>query len=141
MGREAGDADNPHFLRKKKIKENKGKKMNSPGKQRGRRRRPRIPRVIDLQAEGWFFGKDSSIKAKEPELSISKYERQTRHSFLSLHLRGEGRPGSSDGGEVSLLSSMGFAARRWGKVARRPKYALINTKETENGERLSTNEL
>lgn len=31
---------------------------------------------------------------------------------------------------------MGFAARRWGKVARRPKYALINTKKTEMEKRL-----
>lgn len=31
--------------------------------------------------------------------------------------------------KVSLLSSMESTARRWRKVARRPKYALINSKE------------
>lgn len=49
--------------------------------------------------------------------------------FKVLRERMESRSGRKAlGREVSLLSSMGLAARCWRKVARRPKYALINSK-------------
>lgn len=44
-------------------------------------------------------------------------------------MRKKRRRGPEAEEEVSLLSLMGSTARRWRKVARRPKYALINSKE------------
>lgn len=116
--------------------------MNSSSKQRRRERRRNpsawgsITRLIFRQM-GWFLEKGPSsmielsirekVQPRTFDQQARKYELQSCHSFLSLYPRREG---------VSLLSSMGFAARRWGKVARRPKYALINTKKTEMEKRL-----
>lgn len=72
----------------------------------------------------------SSFFLRELKFSTGKHELQSRHSFLSLSVSWS----AGKSGEVSPLSSMGIAARRRGKVARRPKYALINTRKTEKNE-------